>query len=227
MDEIFISGDLVVLRSVQVLKQTTAAEFTASLLAAAGLRTPVLPDGVVWHGAKGAKKLYLRSRRPGPAAIQWSRVSPVETKTLEVKLPWLHFLHVYAGHAFENLYVFCTKSKLDDAGNMLRRPPLGNLHSDCRVCLGNDLRFDLDGKLSGKLARVEDFFMNSVFNEDLRHTHEEACPRWLRDAALQNEFVYETLARLSASDSFDPCGMEWLPYRTLSNVADTLLGVER
>ena len=225
MEEINISGDLVTLRSVQTLKQISVEDLLGSLQASAGLRTPILPEGVIYYAAKNSKRLYVRCRKPGPVTLNWKIVKKDET-TLQstVKLPWVYFFHTYTGNAFEDLYVFCSADRIEDAGETLCRLPIKNQGSNCSICLGSDLKFGLDGRMSGKLARVEDHFWNSTFNSDLEDNFYESCPDWLTAAGKDDEDPFIAWERLSADAAFDPCKVEWVRYRKWSEIVDTILG---
>jgi len=225
MEEINISGDLVILRSVQTLKQISVEDLLGSLQASAGLRTPILPDGVIYFAAKSSKRLYVRCRKPGPVTLNWkTEKNDEEMIQSTLKLPWVYFFHTYTGHAFEDLYVFCSAERIEDAGDMLCRLPIKNQGQNCSICMGSDLKFSLEGRMSGKLARVEDHFWNSTFNSDMEDNFYNSCPGWLKDAVKDDEDPFITWERFSADSNFDPCKMEWVKYRKWSEVVDTILG---
>lgn len=225
MEELNITGDLVTLRSVQVLKQISVEDLLGSLQASAGLRTPMLPDGVIYYAAKNSRRLYVRCRKPGPVTLSW-KLHKKDEATLQstVKLPWLYFFHVYTGHAFDELSVFGSADRIEDTGETLCRLPVKNQGQNCSICMGSDLKFSLEGRMSGKLARVEDHFWNSTFNSDLESNFIDSCPVWLTDAAKDDEDPFVTWERLSADSTFDPCRMEWVKYRKWSEIVDTILG---
>ena len=225
MEEINISGDLVTLRSVQTLKQISVEDLLGSLQASAGLRTPILPEGVIYYAAKNSKRLYVRCRRPGPVTLNWkTEKNDDDMIQSTVKLPWVFFFHTYTGHAFEDLYVFCSAERIEDSGETLCRLPIKNQGQNCSICMGSDLKFSLEGRMSGKLARVEDHFWNSTFNSDLEDNFYASCPVWLTAAAKDDEDPFITWERLASADDFDPCKMEWVKYRKWSEVVDTILG---
>ena len=99
-----------------------------------------------------------------------------------------------------------------------------NQGDDGAICLGSELKFSLEGRLSGKLARVEDYFWNSTFNDDLDGYFRAACPRWLAEAAAAGEDPLVTWERLGAEPGFDPCALDWIRYRKWGDVLDSLTG---
>lgn len=218
MEEIIISGDLVSLRSVSEVRKISTSDFYASVSLAAGMMTPILPQPVIFYAAKESRNVLVTHSAPQLRTLKVRYDSDEYEYT--VRLPHVYFFHLYHYSAFEDLYVFGAKSQIQTLNEQLYLLPLKNLYSDCRVCLGRGLKFDMEGRLSGKIARVENHFWNSVFNSDLDSNYRGAAPAdWDEDPLTYWD-------RLSENDDFDPCKEDWQQWKIWKEVVDDLLEAE-
>ena len=221
MDEILISGGKVVLRSVQEIKTVTVDDFYESLSQSAGIRTPVLPERVIFYAARNERRLYLTHQSPAVKTIK-VRDSDDNISEYSLGLPHIYFLHVYFNCAMVKLYVFCSGEPVNDSSEMLCRLPLKNIHGDGLVCIGDDLKFSLEGRLDDKLETTESFFWESVFNSDLDSYFRDALPKVFNgdDEGGDPFIVWE---RLTTETGFDVTKIKWKSFSTLSEIATDLL----
>ena len=224
MDEILITGGKVVLRSVQETKTVTVDDFYAALSQSAGLRTPVLPERVIFYAAKSERRLYLTHQHPVMKTIK-VRNADDEIVEYSLSLPHVYFMHVYFNCAMEKLYVFCSGKALNDSSDTMCKLPLKNIHGDGLVCIGDDLKFSLEGRLDDKIAATENFFWESVFNSDLDSCFTDALPEVFKRGMSPREsgdplLVWE---RLSTEIGFQVSGVKWKSLSKLSEIATDLL----
>ncbi len=227
MDEILITGGKVVLRSVQETKTVTVDDFYGALAQSAGLRTPVLPERVIFYAARNQRRLYLTHQRPIVKSIN-VRGGNDDIIEYRLGLPHVYFMHVYYNCAMEALYVFCSGEAIDDSADMLYKLPLKNIHRDGLVCIGNDLKFSLEGRLDDKLDTTEKFFWESVFNSDLDSCFQEALPKVFKGDDNEGDddegeaplIVWE---RLSAESGFQVSEVKWKPFSSLNEIAGNLM----
>ena len=224
MDEILITGGKIVLRSVQELKTVTVDDFYESLLQSAGVRTPVLPERVVFYAAKNERRLYMTHQHPAVKEIK-VRGGDDEIREYSLKLPHVYFLHSYFNSAMEKLHVFCSGRVVDDGVDTLCRLPLKNIHEDGLVCIGDDLKFNIKGRLDDKITGTEDFFWESTFNSDLDTHFQSALPEVFKRGSSSAESA-DPLAvwdRLSMDSSFDVATVKWKTFAKLGELASKLL----
>ena len=224
MDEILITGGKVVLRSVQETKTVTVDDFYEAMSRSAGVRTPVLPERVIFYAARGERRLYMTHQRPAVKTIK-VRGGDDEITDYTISLPHVYFLHHYFNCAMESLYVFCSGEALGDSADMLYRLPLKNIHGDGLVCIGDDLKFNLEGRLDDKIGKTENFFWESVFNSDLDTHFENALPEIFKRGMSPRE-TEEPLAvweRLSTDSGFKVSEVKWKSLSSMSAIATDLL----
>ncbi len=224
MDEILITGGKVVLRSVQETKTVTVDDFYAALSQSAGLRTPVLPERVIFYAAKCERRIYMTHQHPAVKTIK-VRGSDDDITEYPLSLPHVYFMHSYFNCAMEKLYVFCSGELISDSSDMLYKLPLKNIHSDGLVCIGDDLKFSLEGRLEDKLETTENFFWESVFNSDLDTYFQSALPEVFKRGKSPRESA-DPLAvweRLSADKGFQVSEVNWKSLSKLSEIATDLL----
>ncbi|MCX6984082.1 MAG: hypothetical protein NT118_04925, partial [Lentisphaerae bacterium] len=224
MDEILITGGKVVLRSVQETKTVTVDDLYAALSQSAGLRTPVLPERVIFYAAKSERRLYLTHQHPAVKTIK-VRGSDDEITKYSLSLPHVYFMHVYFNCAMEKLYVFCSGEAVTDSSDTMCKLPLKNIHGDGLVCIGDDLKFSLEGRLDDKLETTENFFWESVFNSDLDSCFIGALPEVFKRGMSPRESA-DPLAvweRLSADIGFQVSEVKWKSFSKLSEIATDLL----
>jgi hypothetical protein len=215
MDEILITGNVVSLRSVSETKKVTTQEFYESLAITAGMVTPILPPQVIFYAARGHMNVFATHQPPQEKTICiWQGG---QEQHFTIKLPHVYFFHKFHYSAFDDLLVFGAKEQAHSMTDMLYHLPLKNLYGDGRVCLGDDLKFNLEGRLQGKIIRVENYFWNSKFNSDLDSTYRSFCPQeWDGDPLTKWE-------RLSREEGFDPCLVNWKKYKNWKEFTDILL----
>ena len=221
MDEILITGGKVVLRSVQETKTVTVDDFYESLSQSAGIRTPVLPERVIFYAARNERKIYMTHQRPAAKTIK-VRNTDDEIEEYTLSLPHVYFIHCYFNCAMENLYVFCSGEALGDSSDMLYKLPLKNIHGDGLVCIGDDLKFNLEGRLNDKIEATENFFWESVFNSDLDSYFLGALPKVFNgdDEGEDPLIVWE---RLSTDKGFQVSEVKWKSFSRLSEIATKLM----
>jgi hypothetical protein len=224
MDEILITGGKVVLRSVQETKTVTVDDFYESLSQSAGIRTPVLPERVIFYAARNERRLYLTHQSPVVKTIN-VRGGDDNISEYSLGLPHIYFLHVYFNCAMEKLLVFCSGETVTDSSDMLCRLPLKNIHSDGLVCIGDDLKFSLEGRLDDKLETTEDFFWESVFNSDLDTCFQSALPEIFKHglSPAENANPLAVWERLASDSGFDVSKIKWKSFSKLSEIATDLL----
>ncbi|MFH1021801.1 MAG: hypothetical protein V1809_00255, partial [Planctomycetota bacterium] len=188
-------------------------------------RTPILPRNAVFYAGKEGQQVFAVYEPPGMFVLKahlGDRKTPVSEYS--IKLPHVYYFFHFVREAFEELLVFGSQVPVERTSDSLCRLPLKNTYDDGRVCLGNDLKFSLEGRIEGKIVKVLEHFKGSVFNADLDHCMESAVPKFLEEAKREGESVLAAWARVSAEASFDPCGREWIVYQTWSNVVDRIFG---
>ena len=223
MDEILITGGKVVLRSVQETRTVTVDDFYESLSLSAGIRTPILPERVIFYAAKNERRLYLTHQHP---AVKKINVRGEDgTAEYYLSLPHVYFLHSYFNCAMEKLYVFCSGKPVNDTSDTLCRLPLKNIHGDGSVCIGDDLKFSLEGRLDDKIAGTENFFWESMFNSDLDTYFQGALPEIFKQGMSPAECMDPLLVwdRLSTDSDFHVSEVKWKTFTKIGDIATDLL----
>ncbi len=159
MDEILIIGNVVSLRSVCETKKISTEESYQSLSQCVGMMTPFLPPAVIFYGARENISVYVTHHQPQMRNVK-VKYSDDNEEEFEIKLPHLYFFHKYQYSAFDDLFVFGAKEQVYSVADNLFRVPLKNLYVDGRVCLGDDLKFNQEGRISGKEYLYNTFLMN-------------------------------------------------------------------
>ena len=134
-------------------------------------------------------------------------------------------MHHYFNCAMESLYVFCSGEAVTDSSDMLYKLPLKNIHGDGLVCIGDDLKFSLEGRLDDKLETTENFFWESVFNSDLDSCFKDALPEVFKRGMSPRE-IADPLAvweRLSTEVGFQVSEVKWKSFSKLGEIATDLL----
>lgn len=223
MDEILITGGKVVLRSVQETKTVTVDDFYESLSLSAGIRTPILPERVIFYAAKNERRLYLTHQQPVVKKINVR--GDDGTAEYCLSLPHVYFLHSYFNCAMEKLYVFCSGEPVNDSSDTLCRLPLKNIYGDCSVCIGDDLKFSLEGRLDDKIAGTENFFWESMFNSDLDTYFQIALPEIFRQGGSPagSGDPLAVWERLGEDGDFHVAEVKWKTFSKLSEIANDLL----
>lgn len=220
MDEILITGGKVVLRSVQETKTVTVDDFYEAMSRSTGVRTPVLPERVIFYAARGERRLYLTHQLPTVKIIK-VRESDDDILEYAISLPHVYFLNHYFNCAMESLYVFCSGEAISDSSDMLYKLPLKNIYGDGLVCIGDDLKFSLEGRLDDKIDKTENFFWDSVFNSDLDSYFTEALPKVFKDDDGEDPLI--VWERLSTDSGFQVSEVKWKSLSSLSAIATQLL----
>ncbi|HCE42893.1 MAG TPA: hypothetical protein DET40_05045 [Lentisphaeria bacterium] len=224
MDEILITGGKVVLRSVQETRTVTVDDFFESLSRSAGVRTPVLPERVIFYAARSEHRLYLTHQQPSVRKIN-VRTSDDEIAEYSLSLPHVYFLHSYFNCALDKLYVFCSGLAVSDSSDNLCRLPLKNIHVDGAVCIGDDLKFSLEGRLDDKITATENFFWESTFNSDLDTNFQNALPEIFKqgNSPAESEDPLMVWERLSTDSGFNVSEVKWKSFGKLGDIATDLL----
>ena len=210
LEEIIISGSSVLLRNVEEVKRINVDDFYASLTKTLLTETPILPDRVVYYAALDEKKLFVTHKQPCMEKLNVLKIINDEdsVEAYEVSHPHIYMFHLFVNLAFEQLYVYGANEKIRATDEFLLKLPLKNLHPDCKVCLGDDLRFKLEGSFQAKMLRVERHFWDSAFNSDLDNNYLSVAPvEW-----KGNGDPIEHWAKQSADASFDPCKVNWIKH---------------
>lgn len=227
MDEILISGNQVILRNVSEEKRVATSDFYEALSRGMGMRTPILPEGVMFYAGKEGRHLYATHEPPRTAILKvLGRDEAKEDDEIEysLKMPHTYFFHLFVGAAFEALYVYACTRVVERASDTLCILPVKNLWPGGKVCLGNDLKFDLEGSVAMKIGRVQAHFWGSTFNDDLSQHYEKDMPKEIAQAGQGEEEHFEAWARLSTAEGFDPCKLSWKPHMPFSEAVDRILG---
>ncbi len=217
MDEILITGGRAVLRSVQEAKAVTIDDFYDELARSAGVRTPILPERVIFYAARSEYKLYMTHQAPAAKRIK-VRLNGLPTREYSLSLPHVYFMHLYYNAALDSIYVFCSGGPVHETTDMLYRLPLKNIHGDGLVCIGDDLKFDIAGRFGEKIGKTEDFFWDSLFNSDLDSAFSSALPDVFRD-----DDPLAKWEQMSSEPGFDPAKIHWKRNRTLNETVNILL----
>jgi hypothetical protein len=217
MEEIIIQDGSVCLRSVQELKRIRTEDFYRSLVSSLGVQTPLLPERTLFYGNNNDKRVYCIYRPPEQTVIN-VKDREGELREYNLKLPHLYFFHRFINSAFDELYVYCSREKVRNTTDMLCYIPLKNLFMDGHVCMGNDLKFGLEGSDAAKINMVEQHFFGSAFNSDLDGAYKEHAP----DAWINHDPI-EYWQQLSQQSDFDPTKVEWKKYHAWDEVIKKLM----
>jgi len=217
-EEILISGNTVELRVVNITKTVPIELFKNSLATSFGVETPIIPRKAIYYKAFKDKTWFLTELEPGIRVIKYR---PKDTTLREFKLafPWTYFLSRFINRALDRLFVFFSPSKLNDIEDMLYHAPITNLNSQSGVCLGNGLRFNIEGNFRIKLTRLENYFFESEFNRDIPQQYENKMPREIKEAKLGSEIFYETWHRLTEA-GISHAAFTWEAYETLEEIME-------
>ncbi len=219
MEQIVIKGDSVILQSVTEEKRISTEDFHKQLMKSQNMSTPILPQRVIHYSKKDKVHIYVTMQAPTSNTIKiQDNNNSDEQGDYSLKLPYIYFIHKYINFAFEKLYIFCSNQEISNEDDLLYLLPLKNLYSDGNVCLGNDLKFDLQGKLKQKLTYTEQYFWNSNFNSDLDSHYSSTAPAVIEGKPIEN------WAELSKDDSFNPCDIDWRAYLTLEKTLTNIRG---
>jgi len=220
MEEIIVTGGYAVLRSVQEIKRVKTDDLLSSVAATAGVTTPLLPENALLFACKGMRKVMATCRKPDKTAFKVKNVNGVET--LEIAHPWLFFIHVFEGMAYGDLYVLGASRRIQHESEPLFKLPFRNLYASGKVCMGRDLKFDLQGPFASKAEAAERHFFESVFNGDLDPHARSAMPEGWDLEAGQN--AMQLWAQKSESASFKPLEILWRESASFKDMLDTIIG---
>lgn len=219
-----ITDGIVELKTVTTARRVRLQDFTEALLQSSGVRTPILPQGVVFYASKDYKKIYLLEREPAMVKIRYAedRVHPREYK---LAFPFHYWLVLFENYAFDKCSFYFVNKRLTGIEDKLFIPPLPNLHSpDATVCLGNDFRYSVTAENPERINSIASYFFESTFNTDLNHFFKEKAPKQIT-ARKQNqqENCFDAWQRLKLEDINS---VEWFPYESLARRVTGLLGKE-
>ena len=221
MEEIVVAGGYAILRSVQEVKRVKTEDLLASVAATAGVATPLLPEVALLFACRGMRKLLATCRPPGRTAF---KVKGCDGKIERVELahPWLVFMHIFEGMAYESMRIYGAARRPFSEEETLFKLPFRNLYSDCKICMGRDVKFELDGPFAAKAETAERHFYESVFNGDLDLHAEAALPEgWESGDELD---AMRTWSRKSAEAGFDPLKVQWRSATELKELLGGILG---
>jgi hypothetical protein len=223
MEIIEISEGVVELKEVSTVRRVKLTDFKNALIQSSGLRTPILPKGVIFYASKDYKKVYLIEREPVMAKVLYAHDRP-HPKEFTLAFPWHYFLVLFENYAFETCYFYFRNKRIMTVEDKFSLPPLPNLHSpDCAVCLG-DFRYQVTAETPEKMTGLINYFFASTFNDDLNQFFKEKIPKQIK--ALKRspeEHCFESWQRLKIEDS---CSVEWFPYQSLAKCLDNIWGKE-
>ena len=220
MDEIIVTGGYAILRNVQEVKRVRTEDLLSSVAATAGVRTPLLPGGALLFACKGMRKALVTCRLPDKGAFKVKDVDGLET--LEIAYPWLVFVHLFEGMAYESMRVYGATERPNSEDAELLKLPFRNLYADCKVCMGRDLKFSLQGSFASKAAAAERHFFDSAFNSDLDGNAEDQLPEgWNSDDGRNPMQIW---AEKSADESFAPMEIAWRKAGLLNEIIDEIMG---
>lgn len=219
MEEIIVTGGYAILRNVQEVKRVRTDALLASVAATSGMRTPLLPKGALLFACKGMRKAIATCRLPEKTAFN-VKGGDDEIESLEIAHPWLVFVHVFEGMAYESLHVYGAARRISSEGDTLFKLPFRNLYADCKVCMGRDVKFALQGSFASKAEAAERHFFESSFNGDLDGN--AAMPEgW---ACSEGQNPMHLWAEKSAENDFNPLEVSWKVAGVFSDVIDGLIG---
>jgi len=217
-----INDGIVELKTVSTARRVRLQDFTEALLQSSGIRTPILPQGVVFYASKDYKKAYLIEREPVMAKVLYShdRDSP---KEYTVAFPWHYFLVLFENYAFDKCYFYFRNKRIMTVEDKFCIPPLPNLHSpDCDVCLG-DFRYQVTAETPEKMTDLINYFFASTFNTDLNQFFRDKIPKQITLLKQNQEHCLDAWQRLGFGDV---CSVEWFPYQSLARCLDNVWGKE-
>lgn len=218
-----INDGIVELKTVTTARRVRLQDFTEALLQSSGVRTPILPQGVVFYASKDYKKVYLIEREPVMAKVLYAH-DRAHSKEFTVAFPWHYFLVLFENYAFEKCYFYFRNKRILNVEDKFSLPPLPNLHSpDCAVCLG-DFRYQVTAETPEKFSALVSYFFASTFNTDLNQFFTGKIPKQIT-ALKQNqeEHCLDAWQRLKLEDA---CSVEWFPYQSIDKCLDNIWGKE-
>ena len=218
-----INDGIVELKTVTTARRVRLQDFTEALLQSSGVRTPILPQGVVFYASKDYKKVYLIEREPVMAKILYAH-DRVQPKEYTLAFPYHYFLVLFENYAFEKCYFYFRDKQIMNIEDKFFLPPLPNLHSpDCAVCLG-DFRYQVTAETPEKFSTLVSYFFASTFNTDLNQFFKEKVPKQIATLKQnQEEHCFDAWQRLKLEDI---CSVEWFPYQSLVKCLDNIWGKE-
>ena len=222
MEEIIVSGGYAILRNVQEVKRVRTDDLLALVAATAGVRTPLLPEGSLLLACKGMRKILATCHPSGRNTFKTK--SPDGLETLEIAHPWLVFVHVFEGMAYESMKVYGASMRPASEDEPLLRLPFRNLYSDCKVCMGRDVKFSLQGSFASKAEAAERHFFESAFNSDLDAHARTAMPEeegWNQEDSQNPMQIW---AERSADEGFNPLNVPWRKAGLLGEILDGIIG---
>ena len=220
MDEIIVTGGYAILRNVQEVKRVRTEDLLSSVAATAGVRTPLLPEGALLFACKGMRKLLASCHVPDKTLFNVKGIDGVEA--LEIAHPWLVFIHVFEGMAYDSMRVYGAARRISSEDDTLFKLPFRNLYADCHVCMGRDVKFELQGSFASKAVAAERHFFESAFNSDLDAHAQNALPEaWKSGDGLNPMQVW---AEKSAEGSFNPLKAPWLKAGSLNEIIEGIMG---
>lgn len=218
-----IVDGIVELKTVTTARRVRLQDFSEALLQASGIRTPILPKGVVFYASKDYKKVYLIEREPVIAKVIYAP-DRAHSKEFMLAFPYHYFLVLFENYAFEKCYFYFRDKRIMSIEDKFCLPPLPNLHSpDCAVCLG-DFRYQVTAETPEKMTGLIDYFFASTFNTDLNQFFREKVPKQI-SVLKQNpeEHCFDAWQRLRIGDA---CSVEWFPYQSLAKCLNNIWGKE-
>ena len=218
-----ISDGIVELKTVSVSRRVRLNDFTEALLQSSGVRTPILPHGVIFYASKDYKKVYLIEREPAVVKILYAddRGHP---KEYTLAFPYHYFLILFENYAFEKCFFYFRNQRMASMDDKFCTPPLPNLHSpDCAVCLG-DFKYKVTAEAPDKINSLISYFFASTFNTDLNQFLRDKVPQQITALKQQtDELCFKAWQRLNFNDV---CAVEWFQNQTLSKCLDNIFGKE-
>lgn len=220
MERIIIEGDTVSLLNVQEEKTVSLKDFKEEFSKMVGIRTPILPRDCVFFAAKDQTQVLLIEKEPGRFKVKYKKAEQVSE--YEICFPWHYFLLEFSGYAFDEVSIFFRNRPLIGLGDEMYIPPLKNLNTDCRVCLGHELKFSVHGSLQNKVTKVMSYFYQSTFNDDLPQNYNDHMPDEIRRETSQSGSWFTVWERLTR-DEIDPCSMSWHKYKEFREIVNDTL----
>lgn len=233
-DMLEIEGGLVRLVEREVIKTIPLAAFQNRLLATAGYRTRLLPQGTVLYAQRGFTAIYVIEEPPCRRTVKYrlSRARSAEgVKDASIALPWVYLTAEFKNYALENAYLHFAPSMLASERDHLYTAPLPNISANGHICLGT-ARFNVTANRSTVVAKLRQYIWDSVFNLDITENFQEAMPKRIADLAKANALMgvsgtqEDRLAAWSTIPDSEVCSLDWQSYLGLDSFIASVFGDE-
>lgn len=216
-ETIRIENGRVILVEERILKSVSVQAFRDQLTSSLGIKTPLLPSGCIQYAKKNERSCFLLEQAPAVRQIRYAGED--EEETHKIALPWVYFAVVFHNYALNDLFTFFAQHQVESPSSMLCYPPLPNISSNCKVCLG-DYRYDVTATAPMRISDVLKFFWESQFNQDIVALFDGNMPTRIKDLAREGESYFAGWSRLPPSDA---TSVPWVKCWTAGEAVERVL----